>query len=369
MATMIMMVGSLSAAASRTTVAAPNGGALLISGSITTTASGSVTVDAVLWPEPEILDENEVGDGVAMLPVPVEVSGNEYRVRLDPSSVPDAYDAGGVVDIEVTVSSGEASDSYVETARVEAGVWVPAARSSAEAMARSSASGRAPAGLRRDFEVEDPDIAVRRAPRAASVVAAKPTGAGCGRYGLLVRSYDKWVKISDVMPARKRMKGRVIYSAGGSHSIQAALSTGGWHASGSVTRSIGETFTPVFRKRDRTAWTAWKFGEYQNSRKCGRDRRVRAISHQGGFITTARDHPSYRHCFEYEKGTWDRARGTAWTYTAGVEVHGLSLDTQVGYDEKVNVQYDLARDNMRLCGNNTGPSEAQLVMGKKRKRG
>ncbi|MGL5827060.1 MAG: hypothetical protein ACRCYU_19935, partial [Nocardioides sp.] len=160
-------------------------------------------------------------------------------------------------------------------------------------------------------------------------------------------------------------KGRVIYTTGSSHTIGAAVSDGGWHASGSVTRTIGETVTSAWRRRDRTSWTSWEFGEYRNSRRCGSDRKAKAIAHQGGYVTTRRSRPSYRYCLPYEKGTeWKRARGTAWTYSAGVDVHGLSLNTQTGYDVDVQVQYNIRGKRQYLCGSNAPPAQAALIMGK-----
>ncbi|MGL5808503.1 MAG: hypothetical protein ACRCYQ_00980, partial [Nocardioides sp.] len=62
------------------------------------------------------------------------------------------------------------------------------------------------------------------------------------------------------------------------------------------------------------------------------------------------------------KGDWAGARGTAWTYSAGFQLKGLSLNSQTGYDTFTELNYKFPR-RKKLCGNNAFPAQAELVAG------
>ncbi|MGL5809244.1 MAG: hypothetical protein ACRCYQ_04805 [Nocardioides sp.] len=131
-----------------------NGPALLISAAVTTNPAGRVTVEAMLWPNPDSLDLDEVGDVVRLRPVPVAISGTTYEVHVDPAAVPAEYRADGKVDIEVSVSSGDISDPYAETAKNVGGPGrrpraLPGTRARESAFRRACVTSRLRADPRR----------------------------------------------------------------------------------------------------------------------------------------------------------------------------------------------------------------------------
>lgn len=124
------------------------------------------------------------------LEVPVEVAGNRYAVRLDVDDVPAAYgDANGV---EVLV----------------------------EAQTTPCPQGHPGHGLAGPRCPRDADVGLGRRAQAGNACRtghgpAATAAAGCDRkWNKTSKTWTRRVKVSDVMPAAKYMKGTVRYKSG-----------------------------------------------------------------------------------------------------------------------------------------------------------
>ncbi|MBD8869902.1 hypothetical protein [Nocardioides donggukensis] len=370
------MAGTLSSAAAPPAVEPPAGPErppVAVEGRLFAESADSVlTVSAVVWPDQQALDALPAGATVPLLPVTdIDIDGSSYAVRVDPATLPAKYRSRDGVDVEVTAVDGAGvEDSYSETVRRDGAAW---RRSPVVAGLR--AQGRTgPAQRPSDLVAVTGDRAGRA--RAGSVVAAAGrTAAGDERSGIAARdpicnviktskTHHRRVKIGDVMPSKRRMKGRITYRIGSSHNIGVGIkmANGRYREGGTVRRSSSEQVSPVFWRPDKVAWTKWRYRNYQNT--CTQAISARAEAHTGGYYKTDRSRPSYRYCRSYPRGRWAASSARAWTYQKGATLWGvLHVNAQTGYNNHVRLEYKLGR-RKTLCGNNDYPPGAQLVAGR-----
>lgn len=350
-----------------------------LTGVVTTDGSAPVSLSAVIWPDAEALEALPVGAAVPLLNVDaIEVTGNRYTVRVDPSRLPADYVGESGVDIQVEAHAElQPADAYSETVKNTPAGW---SRSAAARGLRERLGGEhrdTPGNLH--IGTSDPSATAR--PATLRVLGGLASGGAGG--GIMASSagslsleepicstiktdviLDKSAKISDVMPATNYMTGRVTYTIGSSHELGVGIKSHDGIASegGTITRSSSESVTPAWRGYDHTARTIWRYREYKST--CTGRITARAESHEGGYLTPTRSRPSYTNCLRYSpQEKWERETNLAYTYQAGVEIYGIGVNTQSGYNQSVRLQYAFPERSRWLCGNDANPAQAKLVAG------
>lgn len=356
---------------------------LMFAGAVYAEGDDEVELTAHIWPNQQELLDLPVGSYVPTIPVPLELTGNRYAVRLDLADVPAEYRDKNGVEVLVEAFSEGKVDSYGEKLRPAAdGGWernVLVAAQTARASTFRMASGASTAETPGTLTLRTANSVDRRTAAAGlrpatliSAHVAEASGqmaASCRRkWNKTSKTWKRKVKISDVMPAKRHMKGSVRYKSGTSHSIQVAVKVGTAVSGGSnLTVSAAESVIPEPWTGDKVAWTKWRMRRYTHD--CSPTyHRARAEKHLGGFTTTTRNRPRYTRCMPYEPmQEWSQARGKAWTYGAGFALWNSSFDTQTGYNTQTELVYNFPNRRRWLCGNNDFPAQAQLIAGYARK--
>lgn len=351
----------------------------MFGGDVYSEAGAEVELTGHIWPNQQALLALPVGAAVPTIPVPLAVSGNSYSVRLDIADVPADYRDKNGVEVLVEAFSDGRVDSYGEQLRPAAGGgWKR--NPLVEAQTARASTFRVASGA---TETETPGtLTLRSTPSRTTRTASAPlqpatlvdgagaepedgmAAAGCNRkWNKTGKTWIRTVKISDVMPAKRFMKGKVRYHVGTSHSIQVAVKVGTSVSGGSNrTVSASENVNPTAWHGDKVAWTKWRMRRYTHD--CAPSyHQARPERHEGGFRKTKRSRPSYKKCMRYAKGSWSNARGKAWTYKAGFALWNHTFDAQTGYNTKTVLVYKFPNRHAWLCGNNASPPHAQLVAG------
>lgn len=106
--------------------AAGEGDPVAFTGQVLSSDPGEqVELRALIWPNQTTLDALPVDTAVPFVPAVLEVYGNTYEVRIDPSAVPASHMSTNSVDVEVVASTADGDFAgYNETVSLEDGAWV-----------------------------------------------------------------------------------------------------------------------------------------------------------------------------------------------------------------------------------------------------
>lgn len=372
--------GALTAVSVLGTAAAGPGSPVALSGAVYSHDNAPVQVTAAIWPNQKQLDKLPVGSPVPTIEVPVAVAGNQYTVRLDPADVPATHRARTGVDVEVTAHRAGTLDTYTESlTEASTGGWEHAAIVGDQARRAGAVRvGARAADLA--TALDGPGVLYLRpggaaAARTARVTAPRVSAAApdslqsCPRKWFKTdTTWERRVKVSDVMPEVPYMKGKVIFKNGSEKSLEVAVNLSGTvSGGGTLSREASEKISGAAFKKDRTAKTDWKFRKYYHG--CAEHYvQARAERHEGGYYKPQRSRPSYTKCKRYGAvDAWTDAEGKAWTYAAGFKLWGSGFDTQTGYDTMTELVYQFPKKRRWLCGNNDVPAHAELIAGYARK--
>jgi hypothetical protein len=158
-------------------------------------------------------------------------------------------------------------------------------------------------------------------------------------------------------------KMQLTYSKGSTTTIgvgiSVAVGVGSFTAGGTFTKTTSSTEGfPALTGKIVNEQTPYSFGEY--AVVCGLLRQVQPEFWATGRHTVNVKPPPVDKCGRSfgNGGTYTRNSGTAGTFKAGVDVSGISLSAQSGYNKNVSITYTFPHEGGYLCGSNNYPSVA-----------
>lgn len=368
---------------------------------LTGTFGGAGELDSVAVIAQQVDDAAKIGDTLAEYEVPAELSvtGDDYAVGVRPDDVPrSAFDANGVVDLEVQLSSRRdmwvtyLSVRLVRDASTGTLTWIDPIESLPSNAAKVSA--RVANGRQVAIKSVPTRIAKERARVKARDLVRMParyretyrtTAPGSSRAAAAGICENKYLGDRNVSTTIA-----TSYPVGATKSwLEARSSEGGKYGIG-LSTGKGASFTA---SGTRFVEGAWSFSWTKQS--VARSYRIQVNYHKfekvglcsgpplrwtphietGGATenTAGVNRPSWNtYCANVARGTWARERsdGADYSYGAAVkfkDVIGVDLSGQKSYSRSHKLVYDIAGSNpKKLCGNNDYPAVAGKLVERKR---
>lgn len=363
---------------------------VMVAGDISGNGEGVLIATAAL--QPVVSKQTKAGDAVDLYqlgPEAVEVKGQQFSVRLEPTAVPERYvSRQGLVTVDVQLvnpESGQMSTAMTSALAIEVAgepqwadpltpdlepetasrmaVVAPSTDASVRKVPRLSLSmdqGKLPSQVQQE-------LMRTVATRTTAQVAAAAAGV-CG-YPVGKPTTSRWATIGTSYPVRND-KGTLRYGSSSKSTFGAAVNAGsGWKASGS--RTVGDDWGQDYSKSSnlrsfRVRVKYWRQTCYDASGSTVLSRKWIPQYETGGTATNKLSkRPGWTNCEPVAAGGWWRgkSRHTDYSLSYGVKFKnmiGIDLRTQRAYSSDSRLIYILNKKR-RLCGNNAAPSKAGKI--------
>lgn len=368
-----------------------------------------------LWPDQDTLAAQADSD-----PVTFHVAGatetdeqGRYQIDIDPTSVPAAFvhEASGLVDVEVMVATATEemrwnySAKPSNPAQAADGAWTLGQRRGGDR--EGAVDTRLDFGARSAWERADDPLewvdgtgkalgAARGASRAAvSAVTRMPRsrsfdrmlGEAMGRSEQVSRSsfrtrgmgvgmddsFCGWTSASTIHYNRPQKfmtvhawsgaKGKVTQKSGNEHTLGIGFNGGGagWRASGTVTRSFSAEASQSGITGRKDIWNTVNYRDYKTTCE-GVYRRPIGFHTLISDVTTAGTSSVHLYCmYRYAGYSFTTTDATNVTFAAGVDIGEISVSSNAGYDNGVNLNYTVTSKSKMCWDNERGSVESKRV--------